>query len=471
MLKIYNNLIEELNASKIIYCNWKGLSDAENATEGNCDIDLYVSSDSKLEFINILSKKGFIAVSSFQAKHEFIEHFYGLDTDTGIFAHIHVYFRLVTGESFSKNYILPLENFIERHIDNNNLIPKVNPEASMAIFLIRFFIKIGSIYGLLQFFRDKHKYDREWEYINCNQRVIAVPELKLSEEFIKDMYKIFISQRLLPNLFMSIIFKNKINAFKKRGFLRHQFFKGINLIIRILNRFVLKRKKQFKTGQVVAICGLDGTGKSTLVNSLHLCLSDNFCTKKLHLGRPSSTFLSIFFKPFIFLYTKIKRKRNIPSEQILPQGKVSVIYAIRSVLLAYDRKIQADKAFKLSSKGFIVICDRYPGMTIGKMDSPRIYKDSNRSSLYNFLQITEFNLYKKIRLADQIFHLKAPVEIAVERNNSRIKSDKETEEEIRQRYVINSEASFLSDNYSYIDATDSMQHIFLSVLSDVWKKV
>ena len=91
MLKIYNNLIKELNASKIIYCNWKGLSDAENATEGNCDLDLYVSSDSKLEFINILSKKGFIVVSSFQAKHEFIEHFYGLDVDTGIFAHIHVY--------------------------------------------------------------------------------------------------------------------------------------------------------------------------------------------------------------------------------------------------------------------------------------------------------------------------------------------------------------------------------------------
>ena len=48
------------------------------------------------------------------------------------------------------------------------------------------------------------------------------------------------------------------------------------------------------------------------------------------------------------------------------------MYVIRSVMLAYDRKVETIRAHKYSKNGYIVICDRYPGLAEGKMDSPRI---------------------------------------------------------------------------------------------------
>ena len=67
-----------------------------------------------------------------------------------------------------------------------------------------------------------------------------------------------------------------------------------------------------------------------------------------------------------------------------------------------------------------------------------------------------------------IFQLSVPLEIAIERNNKRDKSDKETEDELRERFSLNSDAVFLGEHYNFIDATVSFKNVLMEVSGAIW---
>ena len=221
---------------------------------------------------------------------------------------------------------------------------------------------------------------------------------------------------------------------------------------------------------MVAICGLDGSGKSSLVSALQINFSENFSTKVLHLGRPTSTIFTFFFNSLVLMYSFVKRVKVTQARMnlVTPSKNISLIYAIRSVLLAYDRKSLSDKAHNLSRNGYIVICDRYPGLEIGKMDSPRIPAIESRGLLYQFCYNLEQKLYSSIKQAKFVFQLSVPLEVAIHRNNLRNKFGKETEDELRERFTVNSEAKFLGENYHIIDASASFDTVRKEVADKLW---
>ena len=194
----------------------------------------------------------------------------------------------------------------------------------------------------------------------------------------------------------------------------------------------MKRKKLFDPGSVIAICGLDGSGKSTLVKELELTFSKDFSVKVLHLGRPSSNLLTFMPNLLIKSFNVVRRLRvNEIKANKTDKSSLSILLALRAFCLAYDRKIESLKAHNLSRKGYLVICDRYPGLTVGKMDSPRIPFDKTRNRLYQFLYKKENLFYTTMQSADQLFHLSVPLEVALERNAKRTKFGKETEAELK----------------------------------------
>ena len=150
MIRIFQDFFSALRTEEIIFCNWKGQHQVNENLEGVGDLDIFTPLVSKERFEEIATKVGFKRVLSYQAEHPFIEHFYGFDAETLKFVHLHVYFKLVTGEHISKNYILPLEDYLTRNLDSNLLLPSLKENAKLNIFLIRYFLKIGSLFGLLQ---------------------------------------------------------------------------------------------------------------------------------------------------------------------------------------------------------------------------------------------------------------------------------------------------------------------------------
>jgi hypothetical protein len=61
-----------------------------------------------------------------------------------------------------------------------------------------------------------------------------------------------------------------------------------------------------------------------------------------------------------------------------------------------------------------------------------------------------------------------PLEIAIKRNQLRNKFGKETEEELRTRYLINSKARFLGKNYTYVDASPPFDKVLQVVTELTW---
>jgi|TARA_B110000196_G_C21147180_1_gene667310 thymidylate kinase len=471
MLKIFKIFFRALKAEDITFCNWKGHSGVKSHLEGKGDLDLFIPIDSKKNFEQIAERVGFRRVLSYQANYPYIEHYYGFDTTTLQFAHIHVYFKIVTGEHISKNYVLPLESYLTNNLDSDFILPSINESAKLNIFLIRYFLKIGSLFGLLQYFREQDKYSTEWSSFDLNYECDQILELDLTKEMFCEMRNVFESSSFLGKFLLSMRVKKRLKKFRRRSFFIHQLYNVRNLNLRILNKIFLKKQKLLVPGFVVAICGLDGSGKSSLVSALRESFSKNFSVKVLHLGRPSSNLLTFLINPFISIYSNSRRIKITKSkeESSVKSSKFSNIHAFRSLLLAYDRKKESKKAHDFGKKGYIVICDRYPGLQEGKMDSPRIPVSKDRGWFYQFCYKLEKDMYNSIQPADAIFHLFVPIEISIERNNKRDKFGKETEEELRQRFAQNKDATFLSENYNFIDATFPFNKVFLKVSESIWR--
>ena len=470
MLKIFQSLFQSLHSDKVQFCNWKSHYEVDRFLQGEGDLDLFIPLAEKTNFEEIAIKVGFRKVLSYQGNHDYIDHYYGFDIDSFKFAHIHVYFKIVTGEHISKNYTLPLEEYIKDNEDRSKILPSLNEQAKRSVFLIRYFLKIGSIYGLVQYFIEKKKYSLEWNSYKPVEGYDQIDALNLSSKELSLLESTYVSSNFFSKLYLSFFIKRKFKSFRRRSYVSLKLFNVMNFFKRFTNKIFLKKKKLLDPGFIAAVCGLDGSGKSSVVIAIDKNLSKHFSVKMFHLGRPRSNILTLIFKPFFVAYSYVRRLRIANKNTIIKKGKnkISIIYALRSVLLAYDRKIEAKKAHRYSQKGYLVICDRYPGLLEGKMDSPRIHKDTNRNSLYQFCYRLEQALYKSIKKADMIFHLSVSIEEAIKRNNERDKYGKETDDELRERYQTNSGVTFLSDNYNFIDATVPFNEVLSKVMKDIW---
>ena len=468
MLKIYSELFSSLENEEIFYCSWKSNHLLVDFLNGIGDLDLYVNYNQKASFEKCLLKCCFVKADSFVASYKYVDHYFALDTESGDTVHLHVYYKIVTGESNSKNYIFPIESWIK-----NNTVSKeirvLSDDAQLAVFLLRYFIKIGSISSLLLYARDKKKYQGEFHSLRKASIPVGFPII--SPDYLENMLKSYLSSTTLEKIILSFKIKFLIMSFARKGIIKHIIYKYCNTIKRIVNKIFIRRKKLLNTGVFVAFCGLDGSGKSSAVEKIYEHFSTNFSVKKIHIGRPPPTILTLPFW-LIFKFAETfkhgKNKKEASIEKFIPKKNISSIVAFRYTILAYQRYKLAKKAVKYVSAGYIVVADRYPSSNYGKMDSPRVVEDDRRNILYRICHQIEAWCYNSIPPCDVVCHLTVPVEVAVTRNNARNKSCKETDNEIRARYLVNTGLIFNTNEYHLFDATMPMKELHKKLINRIW---
>jgi thymidylate kinase len=201
--------------------------------------------------------------------------------------------------------------------------------------------------------------------------------------------------------------------------------------------------------RLIAFVGSEASGKSTILDEVGGWLGRDHEVRRIHAGKPPST--PVTYVPHVLLPAL---RRLFPEQRSLrvearfetdprTRRRYSLLFALRSVMLAYERRTLITRALARSGNGTVVLSDRYPSRTGGAPDGPQLGHlplPPTRLSARRVLATVEDRLYRDIPVPDLVFHLTAPLDVTLARNAAREKI--EPEEYVRFRHAISSDLRF-----------------------------
>ncbi len=465
MLELYRACFERLEYADVCYASWKNNHELNGALQGNSDIDLLVAKQDRRKFEQILLDYNFVEAENPWLVYPEIKHYYGLDHFSGKICHLHVYYDLVTGTSHGKEYCFNFcDEALASRFVNSYGIYEVGIEEQALIYVLRHVVKKSSLLGALLYQKERSDYDAERQYLmkNYNKQnsvfrfgCSSDQLFSLSTKFLSDFFFCWRKKRALKWCLRSSSLSLLVDGGRRFGY-------------RVVNRLFLKQKKKAH-GVAVAITGIDGAGKSTLLANLHNFFTTTFRTKQYHFGRPTFTLLT--FPIRIALRLRNLKRINSGcslSAQATP-SKISIVYALRYLVLAYERAALMRKIQQDVMKGNIVLVDRCHSFEVGRMDSPRVAQKACNSSLVNFFGACEAALYKNMPKVDLAIALSGSLETFILRNQLRDKIGKESDEEIEARYYQNCSFVPAAQNVSKVSAEMSSEEVCEAAKKIIWK--
>ncbi|MEE8450612.1 MAG: hypothetical protein V3R99_01825 [Thermoguttaceae bacterium] len=454
---LLERLIATLGRERITYCHWKSTFylHLDHAEDGR-DLDVLVDRRDAQRFEAVLASLGFKrAVDPIYGQAIAVHHCFGWDESLGTFIHVHVFYRIITGESLLKNYSLPFEKLLLSDCRKIEGIPTPQPAAELMQLVIRVMLKYASLpeYVLLRR-RARQGYEdlaEELAYLRkdgadeqCSELLahwLPSVDADLFQECLNGLRN---ETSAVRTAWLAYRLRRRMKAYGRFSFVA-AFYHRTLMLLKLISWRVLrkgKRKHLSSGGIVIAFVGPEATGKSTLVAQSERWLNRVFAVRTVHAGKPPSSWLTA---PLNLLLPLIRRwgprRRGAQTEDAGQSNKSSVaslIYAVRCVALAWDRLRLLSKARRAGANGELVICDRYPSNVVGAMDSPRLRPSANGGGLiaavHNRLARLETHLYKQVPPPDIVLRLTVPVETAKRRNHERIKPDKESDAYLEARH-------------------------------------
>lgn len=491
-------LVDTFNREEIVYSHWKSNVDLAQAAAGEIDLDLLVDRKSLPQALSILSALGFKAVvTRWGANPPGIRHFYGFDPDSQQLIHVHLFSRVLTGESFVKSHLFPFETMLLENAYYTGPIRVTSKAAELVLFTLRMFIKYGSLPDLVTLWRKSESLKAEvrWlqdggdlsEALYLLRKYCPVIDAQL---FIMCVETLNSDRSRIRRMILAQRVRRRLKVYA-----RHTFFKRLLAYsqlfwVEVRRRLGTKQKNKVLQagGAVIAIVGADATGKSTLVTETARWLGRPFTVRTVHAGKPPSTWLTAplnLLLPLIRSRLSSLRTNRLEGHSTSThanpspdknKGLASLVYALRSVILAWERRQLLVRARRATANGEIIICDRYPSDTIGVMDSPRLCEQPTQRgvvpAIFNWLARLEQRLYKQIPPPDIVLRLNVSIETALQRNRERFKPGKETDAYIASRHRQTREWHKSGTKYIYdIDTELSLTETILCVKKAIWESL
>lgn len=457
--------LKVLDNSNISYVSWKNNHEISLALSGESDLDILIFNTTFLDFNEIAHAYGWIEMQNPIAKFDFISHYFRVNQDATI-SHLHVYFEVITGDSWLKEYNLPLKDFLfmNRIRDHKSEVFVLNDKAQAYIFFIRHLIKSGSFFSRFIYQKDITSYEQEWSRCNISVNDLYGAGPIPIDDWIKDsgLFKTFEQPKY------SLAYKYRQTL---KQYLRYKRYSLVirrlrSLFRRVLNKLISKNKKKFTNGGIIiAISGADGVGKSTMIAGLYNLYSSFLDCKVFALGKPQGRFLE-FARSFIR-----RRDKSQSTDTYFRHKQSSIKDAILACTLAALRLRKAFIALRRSREGNMVLVDRWPTNSFGKMDGPKIINSESKKGLISVLALLERSIYKRIPPADICIYLEVDVDEAKKRNFERDKDDKETDEMIVARHLNNQDTKPIANKLIKFSNHGSYNEMFPSLASKIWREI
>ncbi|MDX1412979.1 MAG: hypothetical protein R3293_02250 [Candidatus Promineifilaceae bacterium] len=455
---------------------------------GKTDIDLLIDRQDAAQFRIILSRLNFQpAVTTDSEPFPSVEHYYALDEESGVLVHVHAYFRVITGESLTKNYHLPIEEMLLQNTREVDSVRVPTKSAELLLFTIRIMLKHTSLVELLLLYRDWKEVLREIEWLLETGSIREasclascwLPALD-TELFTECVQALKTPLSLFRRIDLGLRLRSQLRPYARHSII-HNWLTGVQKFLIMFSRRLKgsQRGMVLRSGGVtIAFVGSEATGKSTLLAETREWLGEHFAVEQIHAGKPKSTILTALpnlLVPALRSVLPTHRSTYLETQYVLKeqlqqsQADYSPIFAIRSALLAYDRRSLLIRAFSKAASGTIVLCDRYPSLLSGAPDSPQLSHlpvSSNRFSVRQLSAHIESRLYREIPPPDLIIYLSAPLDVTILRNANRGKT--EPEDYVRRRHARSSNLDFGKTPIYEINTDQPIDQTIREVKNVIW---
>src|SRR3990172_6350338 len=302
MTKI-QKLIEALNTNGIRYCHWKSNLSLSESLSGQSDVDLLINRGDASLFRTILSQLCFRpAVNKGGETFPSIEHFFALDEASGILVHVHAYFRVITGDSLSKNYRFPIEEMLLQNTRMEGPIPVLSKKAELIVFTLRIMLKHTSFVELVLLGRYWKKVKQEivWllengavdETLNLVDRWLPSLDLNLFAESVEALR---MPASLFSRIALGLRLRSQLKVYARHSAIRAWLI-GIRKFTEMFLRRLTRSQKELISRSGCAVISFDGpeaTGKSPLIAEMSKWLGEHFAVEQIHAGKPKSTLYTL----------------------------------------------------------------------------------------------------------------------------------------------------------------------------------
>jgi thymidylate kinase len=377
-------VLGDFHRHAICYCYWKSSKRIEPVLAGEGDLDLLVARHDQHHAQAILLGRGFKLFPSVAMRdHPAILSYLGYDEPSGRLIHLHLHFRLIVGERLHKNYRIPWESdILARAILDPALPVKILDPASEAVLLgVRACLELrrpdpvtlrGWRTTLARFALDQKRLAETLDHAQLTSR---------ASELLGDDIGAMLTGAIYGE--GSLDENHRLRTAIRGHFAPHRTYNAFEARLRStrrafhwaaggLNKFYLHLPRPWSRcapggGCVVALIGIDGSGKSTVSAAIRAWLSSEIDVMPVYFGtgggRPS--LLLRPFKLMVPLLTPLLRTRPRGSSH----GKVSkappgVLYSLLlmvwAAVVAREKRTKLLAARRAASRGLVVVADRYP---------------------------------------------------------------------------------------------------------------
>ncbi len=468
-------------------CYWKSSRRLAEVLAGEADLDLLVAHHDQHRAQQILLRSGLKLFPSVAGReHPAVSSFLGYDEASGLIVHVHMHTRLVAGERLFKNYRLPWETTVLAGAVMHPRLPirMLDPATEAVLLAVRACLELRRSDPVTLRNWDKTRRKFELDRAALAARVDLLMLRARAAELMGDELGCALADAVHAGDRLET--QRRLHRRVRKALAPHRTYNAVEGRVRSAGRTLrwaaggmnkgslhLPRPWSRRApggGSVVAVLGVDGSGKSTAVATLRTWLGGEVDVMPIYFGtgdgRPSVVLLP--FKLLVPLISRLIRSKPKGSSH----GKVSArapgpVYGLMLMLwasvLAVEKRLKLLRARRAAERGMVVIADRYPQDQLPDFNDGPLLPRLSRAP--RWLRRFEANSYALARqlAPDLVIKLDVTKDVIARREpdmDPRV---------VEQRIACVRQLSFPNASVVRVDAMQPLTSVIAAVKREVWR--